>query len=159
MTRTRANLHPFLAMGFGIGLLLTQCAPAPKPPPEVTIVLTGGADQNPGANGVPAPVAVRLFQLTATAKFERADVFALIDRQQQTLGTDDAGSQEFVLSPSETRTVKLDPKPGVSAIGVIVLYRDIDHAQWRADAPIAAEGATRLAASIGALRVTLKAAP
>ena len=89
---------------------------------------------------MPAPVAVRIFQLTATAKFERADVFALIDREQQTLGADDAGSQEFVLAPSETRTVKLEPKPGVSAIGIAALYRDIDHAQWRADAPVAASG-------------------
>ena len=71
-----------------------------------------------------------------TAKFERADVFALTEHEQQTLGQDDAGSQEFVLSPGETQTKTFELKPGVQAIGVVVLYRDIDNAQWRADAPV-----------------------
>lgn len=158
MRRIAAIIRP-LAGSLAIGSLLAGCAPAPKPPPEVSIVITASAQQNPDAKGVPAPVAVRIFQLTATAKFERADVFALIDREQQTLGADGAGSQEFVLAPSETRTVKLEPKPGVSAIGITALYRDVDHAQWRADAPIAASGRTNLAAGIGALVVTLKAVP
>jgi type VI secretion system protein VasD len=145
----------------GLALLLAQCGspPPPPPPPVVTIVITGSAGQNPDAGGAPSPVAVRVFQLTATAKFERADVYALIDREQQTLGTDDGGSQEFVLSPSESKTLTIEPKPGISAIGVTALYRDIDHAQWRADAPVASSGPTKLAAGIGTLTVTLKPAP
>ena len=140
------------------GLLVAQCSSPPPPPPEVTIVITASAAQNKDANGVASPVAVRVFHLNATAKFERADVYALIDREQQTLGADDAGSQEFVLAPSETKTLKIGPKPGVSAIGITALYRDIDNAQWRADAPIASSGATKLAADIGPLAVTLKPA-
>jgi type VI secretion system protein VasD len=142
-------------------LSLAQCASAPKPPPPpvVTLVVGGTAEQNPDANGQAAPVAVRVLQLTATAKFERAEAFALIDREQQTLGADDAGAQEFVLSPSESRTVTIEPKPGVTAIGVAALYRNIDQAQWRADAPFAASGPTKLSATIGALTVTLKPAP
>jgi type VI secretion system protein VasD len=144
----------------GMGLLLASCSPPPPPPPPVvTLVVTAGADQNPDAAGKPSPVAVRVFQLNATAKFERADVFALIDREQQTLGADDAGSEEFVLAPSESRTLKIEPKPGVSAIGVTVLYRDIDHAHWRATAPIASSGSTKLAATIRASAVTLKPGP
>jgi type VI secretion system protein VasD len=154
MTRSR-----FLALS--AGLLLTRCGgpPPSPPPPAVTLVITASAKQNADTGGAPAPVAVRIFQLTATAKFERADVYALLDHEQQTLGADDGGSQEFVLSPSETKTLKIEPKPGVSAIGVIALYRDIDHAQWRADAPIASSGPTKLAADIGPLSVTLKPAP
>ena len=84
---------------FCIGLLLTQCSSPPPPPPVVTVTITASAQQNPDTSGHPSPVAVRIFQLNATAKFERADVYALIDREQQTLGADDAGSQEFVLAP------------------------------------------------------------
>jgi type VI secretion system protein VasD len=124
----------------------------------VTIVVTGSADQNPDVKGTAAPVAVRIFQLTTTAKFERADVYALIDHEQQTLGADGVASEEFVLAPSEFRTVRIEPKSGVSAIGVTALYRDIDHAKWRADAPVASSGPTKLAASIGKLAVTLKTA-
>jgi type VI secretion system protein VasD len=120
--------------------------------------MTGSAGQNPDAAGKPAPVAVRIYQLTATAKFERGDVFALTEHEQATLGQDDAGSQEFVLSPSETQTKTFELKPGVQAVGVVVLYRDIDQAQWRADAPVASSGPTKLALNVGKLAITLKPA-
>ena len=143
-----------------VGLLaLAQCAAPPKPPAVLTLVMTGAADQNPDASGKPAPVAVRIYQLTATAKFERGDVFALTEHEQQTLGQDDAGSQEFVLSPSETQVKTFELKPGVQAVGVVVLYRDIDRAQWRADAPVATSGPTKLALNVGKLTISLKPAP
>ncbi len=139
-------------------LALLRCAPPPKPPAVLTLVMTGSADQNPDLSGKPAPVAVRIYQLTATAKFERGDVFALTEHEQQTLGQDDAGSQEFVLSPGETQTKTFELKPGVQAVGVVVLYRDVDHAQWRADAPVATSGPTKLALNVGKLAITLKPA-
>ena len=45
----------------------------------------------------------------------------------------------------------------VQAIGVVVLYRDIDNAHWRADAPVATSGPTRLTLNVGKLAITLKA--
>ena len=96
------------------------------------------------------------YQLTQTAKFERGDVFALTEHEQQTLGQDDAGSQEIVLSPGETQTKTFELKTGVQAVGVVVLYRDIDNAQWRADAPVATTGPTKLKLSVGKLAITLK---
>ena len=136
-------------------LALANCG-GPKPPAVVTLTMIGSADQNPSTSGSPSPVAVRIYQLTQTAKFERGDVFALTEHEQQTLGQDDAGSQEFVLSPGETQTKTFEAKTGVQAIGVIVLYRDIDNSQWRADAPIATSGPTRLTLSVGKLAITLK---
>jgi type VI secretion system protein VasD len=140
-------------------LVLLQCAPPPKPPAVLTLTMIGSADQNPDLAGKPAPVAVRIYQLTATAKFERGDVFALTEHEQQTLGSDDAGSQEFVLSPGETQTKTFELKPMVQAIGIVVLYRDIDNAQWRADAPAAASGPTKLLLNVGKLAISLKPAP
>src|SRR5438045_8570795 len=110
-------------------LALVRCSPAPKPPPVLTLTMTGSAEQNPDLSGKPSPVAVRIYQLTATAKFERGDVFALTEHEQQTLGQDDAGSQEFVLSPGETQTKTFELKPAVQAIGVVVLYRHAEHAR------------------------------
>jgi type VI secretion system protein VasD len=152
--RTLLTLLPALAAPFA----LLQCGPKPKPPPVLTITMVGSADQNPDASGKASPVAVRLYQLTTTAKFERGDVFALTEHEQQTLGTDDAGSQEFVLSPGETQTKTFELKPMVQAIGVVVLYRDIDTAQWRADAPVADSGPTKLLLNVGKLAITLKPA-
>ena len=140
-------------------LALLRCGPPPpKPPPVLTITLVGSADQNPDQSGTAKPVAVRIYQLTATAKFERADVFALTEHEQATLGQDDAGSQEFLLSPGETQTKTFELKPGVNAIGVAVMYRDIDNAQWRADAPAADSGPTKLLLNVGKLAITLKPA-
>jgi len=135
-------------------LALAQCGP--KPPGVVTLTMIGSADQNPDGSGKAAPVAVRIYQLTQTAKFERADVFALTEHEPQTLGQDDAGSQEFVLSPGETLTKTFELKPGVQAVGVVVLYRDIDNAQWRADAAVATSGPTKLTLNVGKLAITLK---
>ena len=146
----RRSLLPLLA-ALGPG----ACAGRSRPP-CVTLTMIGSADQNPDSAGKAAPVAVRIYQLTQTAKFERGDVFALTEHEQQTLGQDDAASQEFVLSPGETQTKTFELKTGVQAIGVVVLYRDIDNAQWRADAPVATSGPTKLTLNVGKLAITLK---
>ena len=139
-------------------LAVAHCGPAPKPPAVLNLTMIGSAEQNPDPSGRPSPVAVRIYQLTQTAKFERGDVFALTEREQQTLGSDSAGSQEFVLSPGETLTKSFELKPGVQAVGVVVLYRDIDSAKWRAVAPVASSGVTGLTLDVGRLAVTLKPA-
>jgi type VI secretion system protein VasD len=140
-------------------LLLARCAPAPKPPAVLTLTMTGGADQNPDPAGKPAPVAVKVYQLTAAAKFESSDWTALTEREQATLGQDEAApSQQFVVGPGETQTKTFELKPGVQNIGIVALYRDIDHAQWRAIAPAADSGPTKLTLAIGKAAVTLQAA-
>ena len=139
-----------------IAALLAGMAGAPPPPPAVlTLTIVAGADQNPDPSGRAAPVAVRLFELNGTAKFERADVFALTEREQQTLGTDSQGSEEFVLRPGETRTVTRELKKGVQFVGITVLFRDIDRSRWRLMAPVGVSGPTKLTLKINALSATL----
>jgi type VI secretion system protein VasD len=146
---SRRNLLAFLP-----ALALAECGP--KPPAALTITMIGSADQNPDPSGKAQPVAVTLYQLTQTAKFESADVFALTEHEQQTLGADDVGSQQFVLSPGETQVKQFQLKPGVTAIGVAVLYQQIDNAQWRADAPVKDSGSTKLTLNVNKLAITLK---
>ena len=63
----RRFLLPLLA-----ALVLANCGgPKPKPPPVLTLTMIGSAEQNPDADGKAQPVAVRVYQLTQTAKFER----------------------------------------------------------------------------------------
>ena len=141
---------------FAIAALAAGVAGAPPPPPAVlTLTIVAGADQNPDPSGRAAPVAVRLFELNGTAKFERADVFALTEREQQTLGTDSQGSEEFVLRPGETRTVTRELKKGVQFVGITVLFRDIDRSRWRLMAPVGVSGPTKLTLKINALSATL----
>jgi len=161
MTGRRSVLIGCLSL-LAAGTALTGCGgPPPKPPPPppvLTVIMTGGADQNPDGSGNAQPVAVHLYQLVSPAKFERADFYALTDREQQTLGSDNLGSQSFVLAPSESRTLTIEPGPTLRELGVVVEYRDIDQAKWRAVAPVATSGPTRLELGIGKLAVTLKPA-
>jgi type VI secretion system protein VasD len=117
--------------------------------------MIGWADQNPDRSGQPATVAVRLFQLKSNAAFERADVFALTEREQQTLGADGLGSEEFVIKPGESRTITRELKPGAQFIGTAVLFRDIDRARWRGVAPVAASGPSRRTLTISRVTAAL----
>jgi type VI secretion system protein VasD len=121
----------------------------------LTLTVVGGADQNPDASGQGATVAVRLFQLKSNAGFERADVFALTEREQQTLGTEGLGSEEFVIKPGESRTITRELKPGAQFIGTAVLFRDIDRARWRGIAPVTASGPSRRILTITRLTAAL----
>jgi type VI secretion system protein VasD len=137
--------------------VLAACAAPPPPPPAPALDLTimGGPDQNPGPSGRPAPVAVRLFQLAGTGRFESADVFALSEREAQTLGDQSLGSEQIFVSPGQTLSIRRELKPGVQFLGVAVLFRDIDRARWRAVAPVAPHGPTRLTLKISGVRATL----
>jgi type VI secretion system protein VasD len=139
-----------------LAALLAGCAPSPPPPPVLELTAAGSAEQNPGLTGEPQPVAVHLYQLASTQKFERADIFALIEHEQATLGADLLGSSDFVLRPGEKQDLKNELKPGTQAIGAVALFQKIDQAQWRAMAPVAAKGTTRLRLDAGTLSLTLK---
>ena len=152
------NRRPALAL-FGL-LILTQCGgpppPPPKPPPVLSLTITGGTDQNQDSGGRASPVAVRIYQLSGTAKFEQTDVFALKDREAPTLGAESQGSQEFLIAPGEKRTVTISLKPLVSSIGVAVMYRDIDRARWRTTQPANANGQTKISVTVGKLAVAMR---
>ena len=140
-------------------VLATHCS-SPPPPPVLTLTVIGGFDQNPGPTGKPLPVAVRLYQLNAPAKFERSDVDALTapEREQPTLGSESQGSEELFppFRPGETRVVSRELKKGVQFVGIAVLFHDIDKAsKWRAVAPVAASGPTKLTLKINGLSATL----
>ena len=135
-------------------LLIEGCA-GPPAAAAVDLTIRANADINPNSMDTPVSVAVRLYSLNAKGRFESAGVYSLMQREAQTLGTESTGSEEVVVSPRETRKVTLMPKPGVRFVGIAVLFRDIDRAQWRLVAPIAESGLTRLAISISGTRTAL----
>ena len=143
-------------------LLLARCAPKPPPPPppppSVELTIKGGADQNPGPGGQPTPVAVQLYLLTAGGRFAMADAYALMDRAAAVLGEDASATETAMVRPGETKTLTLAPKPGVRMLGIAVMFRDIDRATWRAQAPIAPHGPTRLVLTINRLKANLEPA-
>ncbi len=124
-------------------LALSSCAsPPPPPPPAVlTLNIVGSAGQNPDPSGQGNSVAVQLYQLASTGKFLSTDFYSLTGQEAATLGQDVMGaSQQFLLTPGQKLTETEPLKPTVTAIGVAVLFRDINHSTWRLTAPVAASG-------------------
>lgn len=138
-------------------LALAGCAASPPPPGVVKLTLTGGSTQNPGAAGGAAnPVPIRLYQLTATGKFQAADVYSLMNNEAAVLGTDETSTAtQLLLTPGQSQTETINVKPGVTALGIAVLFQDINHAHWKLVAPVAASGTTRLSVKITGLTAEL----
>lgn len=155
MNRRPLNRRHFLAPVMLLPLLAFGCAAPPPPPPELDLAITAGANQNPDSAGRAAPVKIFLFQLASADKFERADVFALTERGRATLGEDLLAQDAIVVAPGEQRAVKKQLKIGTQALGVVVLFRDIDHATWRQVARVAPNGTTALKLSTDGIKATL----
>lgn len=137
-------------------LALTRCgSKPPPPPPSLELTIACGPVINPDETGAAAPVAVRIYLLSAETRFQRADVFALTEREKVTLAGDGAMAEEVIVRPGQHQTLKPALKPDSHSVGVVVLFRDIDRAQWRALAPIAASGPTRLTLKIDGLTASL----
>ena len=145
----------FAAMAM-LAVALAGCGLTSRPPKPAVLdlAISAGADQNPESDGHPAPVGIKLFQLGGTGAFERADVFALMN-DASSLGADLLASETVSVNPGQTLRVHRLLKPGAQFLGVAVLFRDIDHATWRATAPLAPNGPTRLKLATARLTMTL----
>lgn len=131
-----------------LAMLLISCAKDTPPPSDVAqparldaasvdaasveLHLQAIGGLNPGANGQPAPVRVRIYELRNTANFTRADYFALAERAPATLGPDLVDQDEVLVKPGELLSIKRPLNPATRHVGLVVGYREIDQAQWRA---------------------------
>jgi type VI secretion system protein VasD len=143
-----------LAVAFAVALVTIACGktpppvqpqpqpqlpPQPQPQPQLPppkpartrLTLAASADSNPDASGRPSPVVVRVYQLKTDTAFTGAEFFALFDDDMKVLGPELIGRNEYVLAPSERRTMELDVSADAQFVGVIAAYRDIRNAQWR----------------------------
>lgn len=124
-------------------LALQGCAstPEPEPPPPPTIVklqIESAAIINPDVDGKASPVMLRIYELHDTGVFGSADFFALFDREQATLAADLVRKQEFAVTPGDSKTLTVEPDDDVRALGFFAAFRQLDTAQWRAIAAVAA---------------------
>lgn len=143
-------------------LLLAACARDPAPAPAIAdkaaaplvLHLQAIAGLNPGADGAPAPVRVRLYELKNAAVFSRADYFALADRAQATLGGDLLDQDEVLVQPGEYRKVTRQLNPATRQLGLVVGYRALDQAQWREVIAVApgAGGELQISLDVNAVR-------
>lgn len=143
-----------LAILAALAGILAGCSSAP-PPTLVEITFIAGPDANPDAAGRPSPITLRYYQLAGTGTFAKADYFQIYDKEGALLGPDLLDRQEVALKPGATQQIAFEAKPGAKFLGFIAAYRDIDHAQWRANAPIAAGAKTKLKVQLERLKLSV----
>jgi type VI secretion system protein VasD len=157
--QTRAIL-PVLLLAAASVLGTCGGPPPPPPPPPPTLVeltFTTAPDVNPDPSGRASPIFVRYYQLAATETFSTVDYFQLHDKDSAILGQSLLDRQELPLTPGTSQTIKFAPKPGTIAIGVAAAYRDIDQAQWRAQAPVAPNKTNQLQVQLNKLALSITA--
>lgn len=129
----RAMLAAALALG------LAGCGSDPEPPPPKTLAevnVMAAPTLNPDINGRPSPVVIRFHQLVTTDLFNNADFFQLFEQDQAALGPTSVAKQEAVVQPGQIETIKVGIKPDVTALGVVVAFRNFEKATWRAVVPV-----------------------
>lgn len=129
-----------LDLAFALTALLAAgaCAKAPPPPtlPPITIAappeartksamtVAAAADTNPDGSGRPSPIVVRVYQLKTDAAFKGADFFALYDDDQKVLGAELISRDEYVMNPSERKTIDVTVSRDTRFIGALAAFRD-----------------------------------
>jgi type VI secretion system protein VasD len=141
----------FLIGGIGLGLL-ASCGPAG--PGSVTVVATGAAGMNPGADGADRPLTLQIVQLSGGGAFDSADFFAL-QTPAAALGADLVKADQIALAPGGTATKTIGLEPGVSLIGVIAGYRDPGGKVFRAKTAVSATEVVTLQVTVGTSGITL----
>lgn len=160
--RTRPR-HLALVWTVVPAIAVVGCARSPKPilPPEPVaahMTLAASADANPDPSGRPSPVVVRVYQLRGDAAFVGADFFGLFDDEQKVLGPELISRAEYVLTPSERRTVDVPLSGDVRFVGVIAAFRDIRNADWRVLVPTWREGKRNMTVAVERTRIVLSVA-
>ena len=93
------------------------------------------ADTNPGPDGRPSPIVLRVYLLKADAAFVNADYFPLFDDEKRVLGADLLSREEQELFPGQTVSVEIPFAADTRFIGLAGGYYDTGRAAWRAIAP------------------------
>ncbi len=95
---------------------------------EMNLTVSAAEDVNPDVEGEPSPIEIRVYQLTSSAEFEKADFYSLYD--DKALETSLVQSETIILEPghNDEITIKLDRAS--QFVAVIAAFQDIDNAKW-----------------------------
>ncbi|MCC2657631.1 MAG: vasD [Panacagrimonas sp.] len=134
-----------------------------KPPPvpempkpsKLDLIVNASTDLNPDSTGRASPLVVRIYALRQMTEFEKADFFALFEKDEMTLGASIAKREEIILKPGDSIMQPREYPPDAQFVAVMAAYRDVERSTWRASAPIAAGSTGVITLKAGAKGVTL----
>lgn len=101
-------------------------------PDKVKVEMRAAPGLNPDPASQAQPAAVRLYLLSSPTRLSGADYFALTDREREVLDGDLMLRREVVVRPGGTEVAEFDVPKGSTHFGVVVSFRDLDHATWMA---------------------------
>ena len=129
-------------------LVAVSCGKAPPPaPPSITIAappehesklamtLAASADTNPTRPAGRRRLSCACISCRTDAAFDGAEFFRVFDDDQKVLGPELISRDEFVLAPSEKRTMDVALSGETRFVGAVAAFRDIRNAQWRGLVP------------------------
>ena len=118
--------------------LLSGCDSVPfmgddeEEPKITTLNFKVGDKVNPDPNGNSLPVVVRIHELSSRTLFDANDFFSLFEKPEEILGADMIGKEEFEFTAGKKLKHERELASATRFIGILVAYRDIDNARWRA---------------------------
>ncbi|HEX5684916.1 MAG TPA: type VI secretion system lipoprotein TssJ [Ideonella sp.] len=143
----------FVSAGLA-AMLVAGCASAPKPA-KISGTIEASASVNPSASQRPSPVMLRVYELKSPTAFNAADFMSLYQRDQAELASDFVAREEMTLAPGESRPLTKTLSVDTKYIGVVAAFRDLEHARWRAIAPVQPGKAHKVVIRADALAVTV----
>lgn len=157
----------------GVALLLASCLVGcgglgnKKPPPteieikpaptaaSIDFIAVASPLVNPGPDGVPSPVVMRLYQLNGETAFANASFRQLWEEDGKTLGPTMLGQTEIYLAPGGMERIKANLIEGTTIVAVVVGYRNFEVAKWRAMVGMQGDKRFKLKADLKTLAVEL----
>ncbi|WP_179283424.1 type VI secretion system lipoprotein TssJ [Bordetella genomosp. 9] len=111
---------------------LAACGTADVVDRDIHLRLKAAPDLNPDGAGRPSPVIVRIYELAQSDDFCQANFFDLYDNDKRILGKDLLSRSVLAVRPGQRLALRPSLVPGARYLAVLVAYRDIYRARWRA---------------------------
>ncbi|BED90865.1 type VI secretion lipoprotein [Pseudoalteromonas sp. MM1] len=122
-----------LLMSISLLFLTVGCTTVNKiVPPSTDLIINVSKDVNPDTSERPSPVVMKIFELSSRTIFDTQDFFSLYETPEKLLGPDLLKKDELELQPNSVQKYKMSLNRNTRYVGVVVAYRDIDQARWRA---------------------------
>lgn len=129
-----------------------------KPAPaaaSLDVITVASPLVNPGPDGLPQPVVMRLYQLNAETAFANASFRQLWEADAETLGPTMLGKTELYFAPGEVQRVKANLIEGTTIVAVVVGFRNFEEAKWRAMVGLQGDKKFKLKADLKTLSIEL----
>ena len=127
------NKFKLFLMSFSLLFLAMGCSTVNKfVPPSTDLKINVSKNVNPDTSDRPSPVVMKIFELSSRTIFDTQDFFSLYETPEKLLGPDLLKKDELELQPNSVQEYKMSLNRNTRHVGVVVAYRNIDQARWRA---------------------------